>query len=62
MTWLKKKIKEMGLYRRGTNVKYTPVSQVKAAIQAEITGPNCNVGYRQMWRIMQDKYGYVTKR
>ena len=30
--------------------------------QTEINRPNCNVGYRQMWRIIQDKYNYVVKR
>ena len=32
LTWLKKKIKLLGLHRRGQRVCYTPVSVVKAAI------------------------------
>ena len=31
-------------------------------MQDEINGPNCNIGYRQMWRVIQDKYNYVAKR
>ena len=30
--------------------------------QNEINGPNCNIGYRQMWRVIQDKYQYAVKR
>ena len=30
--------------------------------QCEMNGPNCNVGYRQMWRIMEDKFHYAVKR
>ena len=29
--------------------------------QVEVAGSNCNVGYRQMWRILQAKYQFVTK-
>ena len=31
-------------------------------LQHEISGVNGNVGYRQMWRIMQVKYNYCVKR
>lgn len=33
MTWLKKKIQELGLYRRGIHVSYTPIPLVKKAIK-----------------------------
>ena len=32
MTWLKKKIKQLGLHRRGDLVSYTPVTVVTRAI------------------------------
>ena len=33
MTYLKKRLKSLHLYRRGVNVKYSSVSQVQAAIE-----------------------------
>lgn len=33
MTWLKKKLHKMGLFRRGTHVNYTPISLIKVAVQ-----------------------------
>lgn len=33
MSWLKKKIRKMGLIRRGAAVVYTPLSLVKTAIR-----------------------------
>lgn len=76
MLWLKKKIKKMGLSRRGSGVVYTSLSLVKNAIrvilyssthqlcfviQSEIQGPNCNVGYRQIWEIMKTKPSMDTQ-
>ena len=37
LTWLKKRIKLLGLHRRGQHVCYTPVSVVKAAIHVSTT-------------------------
>ena len=34
MTWLK--IKKMGLFRRGANMNYTPLSLLRAAIQVNL--------------------------
>ena len=28
----------------------------------ELQGPNCNVGYRQMWQIIKNKHRYNVKR
>ena len=33
MTWLKKKLHNLGLHRKGPLVQYSPVSQVQAAIE-----------------------------
>ena len=33
MTWLKRRIKELGLHRSGANIVNTPISLVKEAIQ-----------------------------
>ena len=33
MSWLKKKLKQLGLYRRGTNMQYSPLPVVKAAVK-----------------------------
>jgi hypothetical protein len=36
LTWLKKRIKILGLHRRGQRICYTPVGVVKAAIHVSI--------------------------
>lgn len=36
MTWLKQRIKELGLFRRGPDVQYTALSCVKAAIRVGV--------------------------
>ena len=33
LTWLKKRLSDMGLFRRGNKVQYTPLRLVNAAIQ-----------------------------
>ena len=33
LTWLKKKLKTMGLHRKGPSVQYSPISQMQAAVE-----------------------------
>ena len=83
MTWLKKRLKELGLARKGAAVQCSAVPDVQVAIkvppcsittcmfkfyhplplpQRELQGCHSNIGYRQMWRILQTKYNLVEKR
>ena len=71
MTWLKKKIREMGLFRRGINVNYTPLVTLKATVQVYYLFTNdkkCDIIYvggdkigpncnigYRQMRILQDK-------
>ncbi|XP_062614152.1 uncharacterized protein LOC134275889 [Saccostrea cucullata] len=63
ITWsvrkLKQRLKSFNLYRRK---HMTPLPIVEDKIKEELTGPNSNVGYREMWRTLQRKYKLVVAR
>eukprot|EP00731_Ephydatia_muelleri_P002690 Em0001g2690a len=60
LTWLKRKLAELGLKRRGQ--LETPLQQLVEAIKIELKTSNCLLGYRAMWRLLHTKYGYIAKR
>ena len=77
MTWLKRKLKELGLCRRGALKRYSPDSLIRAVVQvsfnvypsaynfhlqAELKTANSHIGYRAMWQVLQKKYNLQVKR
>jgi hypothetical protein len=43
MTWLKKRIKELGLARKGPAVQYSAISDVQAAIEVYACTQHCTL-------------------
>ena len=45
LTWLKRKLKELGLHRRGPHARYSPLALVKAAIKVMMCSAHAVVAY-----------------
>eukprot|EP00731_Ephydatia_muelleri_P013068 Em0007g378a len=60
LTWLKKKLSQLGLRRH--NYVETHLPLLYQAIRKELQTSNRLLGYRSMWKLIQTKYGYTVKR
>ena len=58
LSTLKRRLQTLGLSRRATNVSD---DELKEAIQRELSGSGCSVGYRRLWARRRRK-GYFVKR
>ena len=58
LSTLKRRLQTLGLSRRATNVSD---DELKEAIQRELSGSGCFVGYRRLWARLRRK-GYFVKR
>lgn len=58
LSTLKRRLQTLGLSRRAANVS---VDELKEAIQRELSGSGCFVGYRRLWARLRRK-GYFVKR
>ena len=58
LSTLKRRLQTLGLSRRAANVS---VDELKEAIQRELGGSGCFVGYRRLWARLRRK-GYFVKR
>ena len=58
LSTLKRRLQTLALSRRAANLS---VDELKEAIQRELSGSGCFVGYRRFWATLRQK-GYFVKR
>lgn len=59
LTWLKLKLKQLGLKRRRSDANY---SVVKALILKVLETSEKLKGYRAVWKLLRDKYNCIVRR
>ena len=59
MTWLKLRLKRLGLKRR---IPDPDINVVKAVIKKLLRTSVSLGGYRTMWKILRDKYKIIVRR
>ena len=62
LIWLKLRMKNLGLRRRGAGASYADDDTVKAIIIKKLRTSNQLYGYRAMWRHICQKYKIKVKR